>query len=477
MSLDTCITKLRSSYVRIATAVASVFLFVGFIATAHAGSIQNTDKSTTYALPNAHFGGEQWPLATGAGNDPYASHVAVTSIVVNVKNNTNGCHAVLRVVNKSLSTFTSDNRVTLTNTLTDYTFTFTNPNIYVDEIYRIYVNSVAGGGNPCTLSANYDLTFGAGNNSYSYADGFDITGSTTSTNDIYFVVNGGRSTVSFVGTPLSTCNFSNWKIQRQFSSSDTAACLSPTTTPTNCSLGVAWNVNANSTSTYLYNVNSGQSASCNGATGQCYIPNNFTFVSGTVYDARAYICNTNNSGDCYLGVGYNSNILAYSDNWEFIANGLDTCTTTYYSQNEIPAPQGATSTQYQTLVAMATGQCDSYNDHSVLGGVAWGLCKVLVSLFVPSQDALNNFSNLRAQVSAKPPFGYVSVFTTQIGNLTSATSTTSTLNSVTSTSAMQLSSIANISIISTIKTAFGWFLWFVFVWYVYSRFKNFSLHG
>lgn len=281
---------------------------------------------------------------------------------------------------------------------------------------------------------------------------------------------GAPTFINFTDTPTSTCQFDNWSVSPYVTSADATTCLASHT----CSMGVAMNLSG-SEETYVFNVNDGGDDIFDDPT---YIVNSWGMASGSVYNARAYICSKTGPDECYMGATTNPNIMAISPQWSFIVDGLDTCTTTYFSQGEINPPAFSTSTANETLIAQANQTCLTYNDSSVLGGVVYGLCKVMVALFVPSDGILDNFGNLRTMVSTKPPFGYINVFTTQIGNLSSASSTTNTTFATnTSTSAMQISSIGQISIFGIVRTAFGWFLWFIFVIYVYNRFKHFSLHG
>lgn len=433
--------------------------------------MQNSTINTTYSLPNAHFGGEQWPFGTGSSVDPRATHTPVTSIQVAAYNSSGStnCLVSLRVVNTALTTIVSSNTQVLTGGLQTLDFTFNSASLFEDNIYQLYLNS-GSPGNPCNLSNLYTLNFGANNDGYPYATGFDITNSATSTKDIYFIVNGGYSTISFTDTPTSTCNFSNFKFTPSFSTADLANCSTATST---CSQGVAMNANTNTT-TYLYNTNYGNIASFSFPT---YIPNPFTFVSGTVYNARAYICSSDNQFDCRMGVGTNNNILAYSEPWQFIVNGLNTCSTTYYSQSEIPPPGATTSTELISLRAQAAGQCDAFNDGTVLGGVVWGLCKVMVYLFVPSDDSLNNYRSLQAQVQNKPPFGYISVFTNQLSQFSSSTSSTPSVSTSTYFSTSSLSTLVATPWYGSVRTIIGYIFWLLLLLYLYWRAKHFSLQG
>lgn len=280
------------------------------------------------------------------------------------------------------------------------------------------------------------------------------------------------SQIILASTPLSTCNFSNWGYNLYSDSTDTSNCINDLSY--NCSIGVALNAGSFSESDYIFNSNGHTTAEINGIS---YFANNFTFVSGTVYHARMYYCSKNTTEECYLGVGENPNILAVSNDWQFIVNGLDTCSTTYFSQNSIPPPGAIVNEQYTSLVSQANAQCNAFSDGSVLGGVVYGICRALVFLFVPSQDSLSNFSNLKTQVSAKPPIGYFNIYANQLNTF----STTNTTSTVASSTGMNFSSAVSVyatyPFFTYILTGIAILVYVAFAFYMYWRFKHFSLHG
>lgn len=448
----------------VASFLASFFIT---ITPAHAW-LQQIEMGDNLTTGNATNMGMLWK--TNGSADPNATSNQITSIEVRVKNGTGTtCNVNMRAYYSAANYISSDNIEAITANYQYLTFTFSSALLTEANLVKFYLNYSGVGG--CALLSNYTPTYaGSSADVYPYADMWKVSPSTTSTSDVYFVINGGGSVVSFVDTPTNTCNFANWKINSYFNSSDLADCVNSNT----CSVGVGYNANFSSTNTYQFNINypvynTIQLANPN----DWYIPNSYTFVSGTVYDARAYICSDNVFANCFVGNGYNSRLLAYSDNWEFIANGLDTCTSTYYSQGEATPPNGTTSTAYNSLVNQANNSCLSYNDGSVIGGVVYGLCKSLVFLFVPSDGALNNFVQLKDQVAAKPPFGYVSIYGGQIADFSNVTNTSSTIT--TSTLINDIATFAtNTPWYQTIKTAIGAFLWVIFGFAVWRFFKHFA---
>ena len=141
-------------------------------------------------------------------------------------------------------------------------------------------------------------------------------------------------------------------------------------------------------------------------------------------------------------------------------------------------PSSTVSSSLDSVVALASAQCDSFRDGSVTGGVTWGLCTVLTKLFIPDQRYIQDFVDLRDEVALKPPFGYVSVFMDEFETLTVASSTTSTqLSTVSGSGELQLFNWAQLSIFGIVRTIFSWFIWLLVVYYVVVRFRDFSLHG
>jgi len=216
------------------------------------------------------------------------------------------------------------------NTWTTYSTSssglFEDFNIVADEDYWIYLscgNATQFRNTNIKGTLSDDITNGQFGTS---TDRGTTINNGTSMLDIGLVVNIGLSDsiIEFTDTPTSTCNFANWKIQPNFSDADFEACGVTST----CSQGVAYNYGTDSTTTYPFNYNYGGLQSYENI---IYLPKQAEFTSGTIFNARAYMCRDNTRLDCFLGVETNENIFAVSENWEFVVNGLDTCTTTYFS--------------------------------------------------------------------------------------------------------------------------------------------------
>lgn len=408
----------------------------------------------------------------------------ITSVTVYLKTN-NTCGFKIKLTNTSLSTLSSSNVTTTAGVAQAYTFNFSaNSNFHTGNLSKFgfdFGNSMGG----CTLTADHSGYIYGSISTSSYSNGYWSTVGTTTPANAYFIINGSSASswIAFANTPISTCNFQNFALVGGISTSTASVCgttVGSYSSTGTCSVGVGYNAGTADSQTYIYNSNNAVgSFNTLNALSAVNIPKPSTFVSGTVYNARAYICSSNNASDCWLGAnGTNSEILAQSNDWSFIVNGLDTCSTTYYSQFIIPSPStSSVFADFGNILYQANQQCDAFRDGSITGGVAWGICKVMVSLLVPSQDSLNNFTNLKNDLSAKPPFGYITVYSTALDTLSNATSTTSTLSTVTSTAELQLSTWSQIGVFSQIRTAFEWFLYFVVGVWIFNRLRKLSLHG
>jgi len=205
-----------------------------------------------------------------------------------------------------------------------------------------------------------------------------------------------------------------------------------------------------------------------------FIPKAGTLDTGFTYYAQAHICDSIDPDDCDFSLQSNQDhLVASSPVWQFIVDDPDApllnCPT---DGSQILYPRD--SMPFVTSTAAGdTNTCDTNSDF-----FSRGMCSMFQWLFVPAPSTITAFSDLKEQVQNKPPFGYVTVFSAQIGNLSNATSTTNTFYGTVSSSVnLQLASWTQIGILGIIRTIFGWFLWLVFVFYVFQRFKHFSLHG
>lgn len=94
------------------------------------------------------------------------------------------------------------------------------------------------------------------------------------------------------------------------------------------------------------------------------------------------------------------------------------------------------------------------------------LCKIAIYLFVPNNNALDKFTNLKDAIISKPPVGYFYSIKTAISSI--ATSTAPISISFGDTSATS-------SPFYIFKTGMNWVLWFIFGFWVLNRFRHFDL--
>ena len=90
------------------------------------------------------------------------------------------------------------------------------------------------------------------------------------------------------------------------------------------------------------------------------------------------------------------------------------------------------------------------------------LCNLYVSLFVPSDTALNQFSGLWDNIKYKPPFGYAVAINTAISGIAIGTTT------------LAFAGISDISFFGTLRLVLTTLLWFLFVFWIFHRLRNFN---
>jgi len=271
-----------------------------------------------------------------------------------------------------------------------------------------------------------------------------------------------NNSIALVSTSTVVCDFSLWNVNYSIAS---------TTAANDYSISIMYGIDPGAMINQSWSWFVGSGAVDNGIT---IIPKTGDLVSGYAWYARAYLCDSTEQSECDFSLSSNaSHILAQSDLYQFIVNDP--------SAPLLACPTNGSKVLYPNSITPNATSTDpsnniTCNESSTFFGNS--LCALFQYLFVPDNQYMNNFTNLKSRVENKPPFGYVTVFTTQIQNLSTATSTTSTaFDSISSAQNMQLASIATLSIFDWLRTAFGWFLWVAFVFYIYHRFKNFSLHG
>jgi len=299
----------------------------------------------------------------------------------------------------------------------------------------------------------------------------------TTLDEFAHVTAGGSSAVLFDQTPTTTCQFKQWKLNLTFGQDSDFACNASQT----CTVNVSWNTfDGNTTSYRLANPDVPLTGDVRGLDDFAYyMPTKFSFATNTVYNARAYLCKKANATDCRLDLNTpNGNIIAYSDNYRFTVTDQGACSSTLY---ESPGEAVRTSTNpYQDtalsdLYDQALEQCDQYgSDIPIVGGIVTGICRVLITLTIPSQGSFDKLISLRAAVANKPPFAYYSVFSTTISSLSSATSTASVISTSSADFVSNVQAYTNFSWYQTYLTVIRALLWIAFAFGVYRFFKYFT---
>lgn len=277
------------------------------------------------------------------------------------------------------------------------------------------------------------------------------------------------SSIDFSPRPTSTCAFGSWQIEYNLSQALYNTFASTTLIGAgSIVIGLNQGIPGDNIGGYLFSRRLGPALEPGIHTN--WVPEPSLLATGSVYYARAYMCDSFGSGDCSPNYD-NPHLVVQSPEYEFIIPDETLCTTTWAWQGQKDYNILVTST-YQSLLNEALSTCNTID-----GSITSSLCKALAYIFVPSNDILTNFADLRNKVANKPPFGYFPVYSAQINSLLNGSSTTTLTTSTVFDMSTTLSGLSQISLIQTLKTIFGWFLWIVFAFYLYKRFKYFSLHG
>jgi len=449
-----------------------------FALPAHAVLYQNisNDEITDPFVNNAP--GLRW---TGAdsGNDPNSTTDNVETLVVNIFLEAGANNCVLEAV--LLNTALSPAELISTDTVTidigewvQHTFDFaTTSGAFREDNLRAF--QIRENGATC---GSQQLWLGSADSTstYAYGTGYGhvpTSNATTAPGAPFFVINDtvdnvlfdNASRIYFGNTPTSTCDFRNWEIGGAIGSDEPDSTFEAGGHSVQVLFGSSPNL-------MFFQDNYAAGVLDEPGTFQVFpFPKGSELATGTEWYAQAGICRSNDPLECdfYLDSNDQANIIAESAIWgPFIISG-DNC------------PVGGEQVDRPGFVwpfATSTNAGDNITCDQSDGFFQSSLCNLFQFLFKPSNASINQFMGLKKDIERKPPFGYVSVYQEQIGNLSTASSTTSTeFAGVSSANSLHLASWATLSVFTTIKTVFAWFLWLIFVFYIYHRFRHFSLHG
>lgn len=166
------------------------------------------------------------------------------------------------------------------------------------------------------------------------------------------------------------------------------------------------------------------------------LPQPINLTTGT-YQAEAYLYNGTNN------LVASSSISFYVES-EFLPDYWDLLPTSTWSTSTLP-------------VQITCDPTDNLFQYS--------LCKLGTFLFLPSQDSLDRFSDLKDQISAKVPFGYLPLIQDAYEGLST---TTPAFALATSTALTE-------SIFTPIRTGLTFIIWIMFVLLLFNRIKHFEL--
>jgi len=336
-------------------------------------------------------------------------------------------YKLVNAAGTTIDTKTDNDRSTASNT--EYTVNLSTPRTLSTGYY--FYGSHYNSGTGVVKGRHTDTTKAIGCNKTN----FDVTSGTIvdyatscgGTERIYFKANGDLvSTITFTQPVASQelTDFSNWYLTYGYA----------TTTPLGGGTGdsnitIYYSKTSSSTATYTDSATTYQTVS--------------DVQSATVPKSHALvqIPEINNTQWWVWGklFDFYGNVAASSTPFQF---GVD-------------IPGDITFTSASTTADLAT-TCDSSS-----GVFANSLCKLLQAVFYPSQQSIDNFSDLKAALENKPPFGYISSFNDAMGDLSSGASST-----------LDLSDLSGIGIFDDFRDLLDWVLWFLFGFWVYNKFRH-----
>lgn len=336
-------------------------------------------------------------------------------------------YKLVNAAGTTLDTKTDLDRVTASNT--EYTISLTAPQTLSTGYY--FYGSHYNSGTGVVKGRTVDTTkaIGCGKSNFNVTSGtiVDYTTSCGGTERIYFKANGDLvSTITFTQPVASQelTDFSNWYLTYGYA----------TTTPLGGGTGdsritVYYSTTSSSTATYTDSATTYQTVS--------------DVQSATVPKSRALIQIPEVNGKDWW---------VWGKLFDFYGNVAASSTPFQFS---VDIPGDITFTSASTTAELAT-TCDSAD-----GAFANSICKLLQAVFYPSQQSIDNFSDLKDALENKPPFGYISSFNDAMGDLSSGASST-----------LDLSDLSGIGIFDDFRDLLEWVLWFLFGFWVYNKFRH-----
>lgn len=452
---------------------------------------QTTDSATVNEFGNESWGQKFVPTHSGTitSIDTYLSWSSGAGLFQA------SVYAVSATGTLSIVGSASSN-VTVSNSKTLYTYTWAsgNPTITAGSAYWVSFGGRTSGTNRNYGSATDIYSSGAYCRNISNSIGSCVATSTIA--DAYFQINTDNNTstpasISFYATPTSTCDFYIWDTQSYY----------PETGSSNYYDAVAWGNDA-----VGYDYLDWKDCGDSGIGGdfilgtqdtQCIAPSgagtgaspfggvrkSAPLVPGVVYRATPWVLDDTTVIDNWQNnnTSVNSALLAGAEvasgnTWEFIVSGQPNengcqAISQVFPDFSWPFASSTPDNPY------GNDWCADMLESTIVQQIKKAGCQSAQYLFKPSEQAINNFYDLKSQLEYKPPFGYVTAYGDALSGITMASTTTSTLSTVTSSPNLQLAQWSQLGIIQTIRSTFGWFLYLIFGIWVFNRLRHFSLHG
>jgi len=257
--------------------------------------------------------------------------------------------------------------------------------------------------------------------------------------DMYFgfyenVLDGGEISFTFPTQATTTPDFSNWITSFKVYG----------TPPVYGYIDTTYGINATTTctasSTYSMTDNSVNFIAGDNNFNPAEIPKNYILNPNTIYCARAMLHLDSTSTVWYSSpIGFTIGTSTIDNQWQW-----------YYPTSTAP-----TGTSTAPVVS-----CDPNS-----GFWSNSMCNLGLTLFAPSQDRINDFANLKNDLSKKPPFGYVSQISSVLNFSTSTASSSYNLGDMSGLD----------SVMTPIKTGIAWILWLSFGFWIFNKFRNIQL--
>jgi hypothetical protein len=181
--------------------------------------------------------------------------------------------------------------------------------------------------------------------------------------------------------------------------------------------------------------------------GSWQIDNTMDLLPNTIYYIKSFF------DDPIIGNVASSSVVSFMTSPDFdITPPLN---NNFYDPTITPTTASSTP-------SVMLGSCENSS-----GIINYSSCVLFSWIFTPSASVLENWKNLKNDLSQKPPFGYVSVYLGAVNDLTTATTT----------KAFQLADLSSLNsdFFYPLRAVLSMALWISFLMYLYKRLKHIQL--